>query len=238
MSSFCLTNTIDNFSNLGNKYYHNLNQNKTQVIMRPRLPLRFDFNEIEMVKMNPKSPEVQSLLRHYRKTNANNLYRVKRTKYSVINTILLYTLSFILIVSCVNSMQKILGTIQGDRTLTQKDKLLFRLSFVILFMIVLFIFCFIALSMFELYRNYDIFPTFTINNFKYKNIRGQDGNRYFVRYVILCFIFIAMLVAIAEIFNLFYMRPNKLSVLFLFIPVVMCFVMFINLYFFYTQGTT
>jgi len=241
--SFCLTNTIDNYTDLGHKYYHNIQQQSNRVRMRPRLPLRFDFNDVEVVKMDPTSRKTQLFVNHYRefqdlkhKIDPNNLYRLRRTGFSVFNTFLLYVLSTVLIVASVINMKKIVRTLQNDRSLSVKTKMLFRLSFVFSFIVVLFLCCFLGLSMFELYRNMDLFGSFTTaNNFRYKNIKIKDGNLYYLRTMVLAVVCFGILFAAAETVNLFLMKPEKPTILVLFIPILICFLLLINLYNFYEK---
>jgi hypothetical protein len=238
-SSFCLTNTIDRYTDFGYKYYHNLQQDNNRVRMRPRLPLRFDFNDVEIVKMDdPNDPETRAFMNYYRRfppyrdiVNPNRLYRLKRTGYSIFNTLLLYVLSMVLIVASVINMKKIVQAMQNDSSMGLQNKMMFRLSFVFSFVVVLFLSCFIGLSVFELYRNTDIFRTFTAtNNFRYKNIRIQDGNMYYLRYMLLLFVIIGILFALAETINLFMMKPHKPLILVLLVPILFCIILLIHLY--------
>lgn len=237
--SFCLTNTIDRYTNFGYKYYHNLQQQNHRVRMRPRIPLRFDFNDVDIVKMdNPNDPETRAFMNYYRRfpnynnlVNPTRLYQLKRTGYSIFNTFLLYSLSLILIVASIINMKKIVRTMQNDPSLDLKRKMMFRLSFVFSFVVVLFLLCFLGLSMFELFRNMDIFPSFTApNNFRYKNIRIQDGNMFYLRYTILLFVSIGIFLALAETLNLFIMKPHKPAILVLLMPIALCFIFLIHLY--------
>lgn len=246
-SSFCLTNTIDHYTDFGYKYYHNLQQDNHRVRMRPRLPLRFDFNDVEIVKMdNPNDPETRAFMNYYRRfpaykdlINLNRLYRLKRTRYSVFNTFLLYILSLVLIVASIINMKKIVLAMQNDPSLGSKSKMMFRLSFVFSFVVVLFLLCFMGLSMFELYRNTDIFPSFTAaNNFRYKNLRIPDGNMYYLRYLVLMFVILGILFALAETINLFMMKPHKPSILVLLMPILLCFILLIYLYNFSQRRNT
>ena len=240
-SSFCLTNTIDRYSDIGYRYYHNIQQqtppNPNKVIMRPRLPLRFDFNDVEIVKMDPKDPKTNNFIKHYQRFSQfqnlikpDNLYRVKRTGYSIFNTFLLYFLSIMLIVTSVINMKKIINAMQHDTSLNLKDKMMFRLSFVFSFLVILFLSCFMGLSTFELWRNMDRFSVFNAHNFRYKNLKIQDGNMYFLRYMILFFVSCTILFIVAETLNLFLMKPNKPSILILFVPICLCFFLFIHSY--------
>ena len=239
MASFCLTNTIDRYTDFGYKYYHNLQQDNRRVRMRPRLPLRFDFNDVEIIKMDdPNDPETRSFMTYYRQfpqynniVNPNRLFRLKRTGYSIFNTFLLYFLSTILIVASIINMKKIVQAMQNDPSLGLKNKMMFRLSFVFSFVVVLFLLCFMGLSMFELYRNTDLFQSFTAaNNFRYKNLRIQDGNMSYLRYMVLMFVMIGVLFALAETINLFMMRSHKPSILVLLVPILLCFILLIQLY--------
>jgi len=226
-SSFCLTNTIDKYSNAGNQYYHNIPFNNT-VLMRPRLPLRYDFNDVEIVKIHPeKDKGIMSLLRHYNRLgttiDTTNLYRLKRTSYSIFNTFLLYLLAFILIVASIINMRKTSRVIQEDYSLNTKDKLMFRVGFILSFIVLLFLVCYVSLSMFEIFRNMDNFHHFTAtNNFRYKNMNFPDGNFYNLRLIVLFFVAICALVSVAEVFNLFFMKPHKPSILFILFPVFLC----------------
>lgn len=237
--SFCLTNTIDRYTDFGYKYYHNLQQQNRRVRMRPRLPLRFDFNDVEIVKMdNPNDPETRAFMNYYRRfppyrdlVNLNRLYRLKRTGYSIFNTCLLYLLSITLIVASIINMKKIVHAMQNDPSLGLKSKMMFRLSFVFSFVVVLFLLCLMGLSMFELYRNMDIFPSFTAaNNIRYKNLRVQDGNTRRLRHMVLLFVIIGILFALAETFNLFVMKPDKPAILLLLVPISLCFILLLQLY--------
>lgn len=234
---FCLTNTIDRYTDIGYKYYHNIQQDKNYVTLRPRLPLRFDFNDVEIVKMDPKAPETRAFANHYRRfgqftnmINPENLYQIKRTGYSIFNTFLFYVLSLLLIVASVINMKKIVVTLQNDQALSLQDKMMFRLSFIFSFLVVLFLLCFVGLSMFELYRNQDIFSSFIAHNFRYKNIKIQDGNILFSRAIILFFVICSLLLSLAETFNLFFMKPEKLSILILLLPIFLCFILLMHLY--------
>lgn len=237
--SFCLTNTIDRYTDFGYKYYHNLQQQNHRVRMRPRLPLRFDFNDVDIVKMdNPNDPETRAFMNYYRRfpnynnvVNPSRLYQLKQTGYSIFNTFLLYSLSLILVVASIINMKKIVGAMQNDPSLDLKRKMMFRLSFVFSFVVVLFLLCYLGLSMFELFRNRDIFSSFTApNNFRYKNIRVQDGNMFYLRYTILLFVSIGILLALAETLNLFVMKPHKPAILVLLVPISLCFIFLIHLY--------
>ena len=237
--SFCLTNTIDRYTDFGYKYYHNLQQQNHRVRMRPRLPLRFDFNDVEIVKMdNPNDPEIRAFMNYYRRfpnynnvVNPSRLYQLKQTGYSIFNTFLLYSLSLILVVASIINMKKIVGAMQNDPSLDLKRKMMFRLSFVFSFVVVVFLLCYLGLSMFELFRNRDIFSSFTApNNFRYKNIRVQDGNMFYLRYSILLFVIIGILLALAETLNLFVMKPHKPAILVLLVPISLCFIFLIHLY--------
>jgi hypothetical protein len=207
--------------------------------MRPRIPLRFDFNDVEMVKMNPKDPKTELLRKHYKSSGVNvnidNLFRVKMTWYSIINTSLLYFLSVILIVSSLVNMKKIVGALQTDPTLSLKDKMMFRLGFIFSFFIVLFLGCVLALSVFELYRNWNSFSPFTKNNFRYKNIDFVDGNMGYIRYIILFFVAVSVLFAMAETLNLFFMKPNKPQILFLMLPIMVSLYLLFIMYFRYSN---
>lgn len=237
--SFCLTNTIDRYTDFGYKYYHNLQQQNRRVRMRPRLPLRYDFNDVEIVKMdNPKDPETSAFMDYYRRfpqykdiVNPDRLYRLKRTGYSIFNTFLLYFLSLILIVASIINMKKIVRAMQNDPSMGFKSKMMFRLSFVFSFIVVLFLLCLLGLSMFELYRNTDIFPSFTAaNNFRYKNLGIQDGNMRYLRSMVLLVVIIGILIALAETLNLFVMKPHKPAILVLLVPISLCFIFFIQMY--------
>jgi len=225
-SSYCLTNTIDKYSGIGNQYYHNINPATNTVLMRPRLPLRYDFNDVEIIKIRPENDkDIMSLLRHYRRLgttiDTTDLYRLKRTSYSIFNTFLLYVLAFILIVASLINMRKTARVIQDDYSLNTKDKLLFRVGFILSFVVLLFLVCYVSLSMFEIYRNTDIFSHIRENNFRYYN----------TRFIVLFFVAICSLVSIAEVFNLFFMKPHKPSILFILFPVFLCIFLLVRMFY-------
>lgn len=239
-SSYCLTNTIDKYSNISNQYYHNINSTDNTVLMRPRLPLRYDFNDVEIVKVQPEDREIRSLLRHYGRLgymiDTSNLYQLKRTTYSIINTFLLYLLAFILITASFINMKKTSSIIQEDYSLNKKDKLMFRIGFILSFIVLLLLICYVFLSMFEIYRNMDKFSYFTANNFRYKNMNFLDGNFYNVRFIVLFFVIICILVSIAEVFNLFFMKQHNPSILFILFPIFLCIFLLVRMYVFYNNN--
>jgi sterol desaturase/sphingolipid hydroxylase (fatty acid hydroxylase superfamily) len=137
----------------------------------------------------------------------------------------------VLIVASIINMKKIVHTMQNDPSLGLTIKMMFRISFVFSFIVVLFLFCMMGLSMFELRRNTDIFQSFTAsNNIRYKNLRVQDGSMYYLRHIIVMVVIVGMLFALAETLNLFVMKPHKPAILVLLVPIFVCFILIIQLY--------
>ena len=236
--TFCLTDTIDRYTQNGIKYYHNLQLgNNNNVRLRPRLPLRFDFNDAEIVKMDPNDPATRDVFQFYNRypqarrnaMDINKLFQVKRSVYNQANTLLWHILSLMLIVASIAHMKRIVRTMQDDHSLSTKDKMLFRLSFVFSFVLVLSLSCLMALSLFELLRNRDNLPTITRYNFRYKDLLIRDGNMFSLRYIVLSFVGICVLVSAAETINLFDMKPHKPSILILTVPILLCLVLLIHL---------
>lgn len=220
---YCLTTTIDN-SDIGRKYYHNI-MNENNIVMRPRIPLRYDFNDVGIVKISrEKARELTG-----QTTNINNIFWLRRSGYNVANTFLLHTLAIILIITSIINMRKVLTIIQEDDTLGSKKKVLFQAVFILSFVVILVVLCFLSISMFELSHNFKRFANIVKNNIWYKNLVFQDG-MFSVRWIILLFVLVCIIVACAETFNLFFMEPNQPSILILFIPIVMCIILMINMY--------
>lgn len=219
--SFCLTDTIDK-TTLGNKYYHNIIQDQNNVILRPRLPIRFDMNDFTVVNMNPDDTKTDRLLRRYgkdiKKYNKKRLFQIKRTNYNITNTFLLYSLSLILIITSIVNMKKISWAIQNDTSLNTKDKVLFRLCFIFSFLVVLFLSCFVSLSVFELYKGSGVFPVYIANDFQYKDFRNfNDGGVFHIRHIILFFVVACIIISFMEIINLLFIKPGVVVVVFFFI---------------------
>lgn len=207
---YCITNTIDKYSTIGNHYYHNL-QNAERVNMRPRIPMRFDFNDVEIVKMSGKDADF--LRRRYQLTTTDKLFKLSRSFYSILNTILLYLLSTVLIIISVLNMKQVVKTLQSTNP-TDKEKMRLGVAFVMSSIIVVFLTSYLSLSIFELYRNYHRFPTYKKGNVLYKNIGFPDGK---ARTIVLLFVLVCLLLSIAETINLFVMNENK-SILLILIP--------------------
>lgn len=231
--TYCLTQTI-NKSSLGNKYYHNIKQGQNKVLMRPRVPMRFDFNDVDFVKMDPESPETRILLRHYddlgTRIDGNNLFRLKRTRNNIANTFLLYLLAVALVVASIVNMKKISHALQNDATLSQKDKRMFRMGFALSFGVVLFLASVVTLSMFELHRNWRSFSPFTKDSFRYKDIDFTDGRVGYVRPIVLSIVVVVVILAMAETLNLFFMNTSKPAILFLLSPILLCVILMVNIY--------
>lgn len=228
MASSCLTPIIDT-SSIGTKYYYHNIKNENHVILRPRIPLRYDFNDVDIVKI---SREKARELLGQNNVGGGDIYRVKRTGYSITNSLLLQTLSVILIITSFVNMRKVATAIQKDTTLSTKYKVLFRVVFIISFIVVFFLVCFMSISMFELFRNFKRFSSVVKNNIWYKDIDFQDGMFYYLRWIIMIFVFGSLLFACAETINLFFMENQK-QILIVFIPIVMCLVLLVNLYVLY-----
>lgn len=206
----CITNTIDKYSKMGNRYYHNL-QNAEKVNMRPRLPMRFDFNDVEIVKMSREDADF--LRRRYELATTDKLFKLSRSVYSILNTILLYLLSTVLLIISVLNMKQVVKTLQSTNPPdTEKTRL--GVAFVMSFLIVVLLTSYLSLSIFELYRNYHRFPTYKKGNVLYKNIGFPDGK---ARTLVLLFVVVSLLLSIAETINLFMMNENK-SLLWILIP--------------------
>ena len=207
----CITRTIDKYSNIGNRYYHNVQQD--EVKMRPRVPMRYDFNDVEVLKVSANDADV--LRRHYYKSaiNPEKLFKLSRSSYSILNTILLYLLTSVLVVICVLNMRKVVKTMQTDDP-PDNEKIRLGVAFVMSFLIVVFLTSYLSLSFFELYRNYHHFPTYNRGNFVYKNINFRDGK---ARTVVLLFVLVCLLLSIAETINLFMVNKNT-SLLLLLVP--------------------
>lgn len=207
---YCITNTIDKYSTIGNRYYHNL-QNEERVNMRPRIPMRFDFNDVEIVKMSREDADF--LRRRYRLTTTDKLFKLSRSFYSILNTILLYLLSTVLIIISVLNMKQVVKTLQTSNP-SDQEKTRLGVAFIMSSIIVVFLTSYLSLSIFELYRNYHRFPTYKKGNFLYKNIGFPDGK---ARTIVLLFVFVCLLLSIAETINLFMMNETK-SILLILIP--------------------
>lgn len=225
-SAYCLTNTIDNSSTVGNRYYHNIKNNT--VIMRPRLPLRYDFNDIEIVRM-PLEEETL-LKRHYRLKSDTKLFRVKRTLLNIINTGFLYFLLFLLVFVSIVNMKNILQTMQGNN-MSVNDKWLFRVAFILSFIVVWMLLSYFVLSMFELYRNQD-FSEYFSNGIRFKNLKYKKSP--LLRVSILLFVLICLILSMAEILNLFFMKENP-NILILFAPATLGVLFLIQMYVFATN---
>lgn len=209
----CITKTIDKYSKIGNRYYHNLQDGGEVVKMRPRLPLRYDFNDVEVMKLSGE--DADTLRRHYYKSaiDADNIFKLSRSSYSILNTIMLYLLSTVLIVICVLNMRKIVKTIQTDDP-PDNEKLRLGVAFFMSFLIIVFLTSYISLSVFELYRNFQPFPTFDRRGIVFKNIQFPDGKG---RMVVLVFVLICLLLSLAETINMFMVDKNT-SFLLLLVP--------------------
>lgn len=225
--AYCLTTTIDN-SSIGKRYYHNI-KDDNNVVMRPRIPLRYDLNDVDIVEISRE--KARELLGPGVATRGD-IYWLRRTGYSITNSLLLQVLSIILLTTSVINMRKIASALQEDTTLSTKNKALFRVVFVLSFIVVLFLVCFMSISIFELFRNFKRFSSVQKNNVWYKDLLFQDGMFYSFRWIILIFVFGCLLFACAEIINLFFMEDQK-QILIVFIPILMCFVLLINLYVLY-----
>lgn len=222
-SAYCLTDTIDNSSTVGNRYYHNLKKNT--VFMRPRLPLRYDLNDVEVVRVPLK--EQTLLKKHYQLKSDVKLFRLKRTLLNIVNTCLLYFLIFLLVFVSLVNMKKLLQNIQKDK----KDKWLFRIAFVLSFVVVWMLLTFFVLSMFELYRNQP-FSEYVSNGVRFKNLKYQRSP--VLRIAILLFVLICLILSMAEILNLFFMKDNP-NILILMAPITLGFLLLIQMYVFATN---
>lgn len=230
---YCLTTTIDKYSTVGDRYYHNI-ENNNRVLMRPRIPLRYDFNDISIIKLSPN--ESTRLKNFYRRIDNNrvniptDLYRFKRTSLSMVNTFLLYVVAIMLILISMTNMRKTINTLQEDTSLTLEERLRFRIGFILSFVVLLFLSCYLVLSIYELFRNVDKFTTtYVRDTIRYKTLRFPDGNYLSWRFIILFFVLLSMALSIAEVFNLFFMETRP-SLLILFIPIVACCLLFSSLF--------
>lgn len=235
-TSTCLTRTIDGTSTVGDRYYHNLENNIVR--MRPRIPLRFDFNDVSIVQM-PEN-EATNLKRNYvridpnRATIRKGIYRLKRTNLSIVNTFLLYFLAMLLIFTSLINMRKTITVLQEDTSLTNQERMNFRVGFILSFVVVMILSCYVVLSLYELYRNFDKFPTtFVRNNIQYKSLLFPDGNYLSLRWFILFFSLICILLSIAEVFNLFFMEMQP-ALLIIIVPILMVCLLIVS---FFTLST-
>lgn len=235
---YCLTTTIDNYSNIGDRYYHNIDN--TIVKMRPRIPLRYDFNDISIIKL--PTNESNRIKRNYRYSDRNlyslqtDLYRFKRTTLSIVNTFLLYFLVIMLMITSFINMRKTLTLLQEDTSLSRHERLLFRIGFILSFVVVFFLSCYIVLSLYELYRNLDKFPlSYIRDNVRYKTLVFPDGKYMSLRFIILFFVLVCIILSTAEVFNLFFMETQP-QLLFIFIPILTCFILLVSLYVLHTNN--
>lgn len=223
-SSYCLTNTIDNYSTIGNRYYHNVKGDT--VIMRPRLPMRYDFNDMEIVRMTPQ--EEKLFRQHYRLDDRRKLFHIKRTGLNIFNTLLLYFLYVLLIVVSIMNMMRIINNLHQE---TDENRVWFRLAFVFSFVVVFMLFLLFCLSLFELYRNMSL-PNFFANGVRFKDLGHQRS--FILRFIILLLVFIGLIVSMAETLNLFFMNNNPLTLL-IFVPSTLSMLFLIQLYIFGTN---
>jgi uncharacterized membrane protein (UPF0182 family) len=206
---FCLTNTIDGFSNIGQEFYHNVKDDNS-VVLRPRIPLRYDFNDVSIERNN------------------NGVLRIVRTPLNTSNTVLSGLLVVVLIVASLLNMRRILRTLQHDTTLTPEDEELFKVGFVLSFIVVLFLVCYLMVSWFELFRNQYFFrATLVKNGFRYKDITNKKSAQV-VRAVVAGFILVGAILAVAEAINLFFMGDK--GIFWLLIPIALCFMLIVNLH--------
>lgn len=231
---YCLTNTLDTVSPSGYRYYHNIQQDNRRIKMRPRLPIRFDVNDAEFLPM--AQDQKKAFLSYYNRNRTiqdKRLFQWRRTGFSQFNTFLMYSLSVVLIVASVGHMKRLVQATQEDRSLTHKDRVLFRITFVLSFVLSVFLLCVIALSVFELCHNSDIIPSFTRNNIQYKNLSWiKDGRMFHLRTIILVFVGCGMLLALAETINLFIMKRNRPTLLLMFVPIFFCIILLSYLFMF------
>lgn len=230
----CLTSTIDRYSTIGDRYYHNI-ENNNNVIMRPRIPLRYDFNDVSIVKMPvDKANHIKktySLSDRRRRNIQTDLYRFKRTNFSLVNTFLLYLLTFMLMTASVINMKKTINILHEDPSLQEKDRLLFKVGFVLSFVVLVCLCCYLFLSLFELYRNLNKFKqTQSKNNVRYKSLLFPDGEFLSMRFIMLFFVMLTVILSIAEVFNLFFMDLEHAQILFLFVPIVFCCLLLVSIY--------
>lgn len=225
----CLTDAIDIHPS-GKNFYHYHDTNR--VLMRPRIPLRYDFNEVsieEVPNMDTQSKTGQRLSSQQR-TDHFKIFQIKRTWHSTANTILLYTMSIILLITSFINMRKVYRALQEDNTLQAKDKNLFRVVFSLSFVVVIFILCYLSISVFELFHNVYPFSKVIRGNIKYTKLNIKDG---IFQWGVLIFVFVCVLISSAEAINIFFMEPDNPIILFIFIPIMLFFVIFINLYVLY-----
>lgn len=226
---YCLTSTIDNSTTkIGQKYYHNIKrQNQNQVVlMRPRLPLRYDFNDVDLVKIKQQQISKYNLPTQFKRFDA---YRLKRTNYNLFNTFLLYLLSVVVIIVSIINMKKIFNTIQDvSIVLSPKDALLFRIGFVLSFISVAFLFSMVGLSIFELFRNQPFKSVFN-EYFQYNDINIVDGNVSNLRSFVIFFTAVGVILAFVETLNMYAMEKNP-KLFILFAPISACIVIYVFLY--------
>lgn len=202
-----ITNTFhDKF---GDRFYHNVINNQ-QIVVSRRIPLRYDFNDVDLSQLTVEQ------LHKYGINVANPVPYLRRTRRSILNTFLLYTISLVLISMSYINMKRVLRALQNDKTLSSYDKSLFRAGFVISFIVILFLVSYIAISLFEMFRNRPQ-PYFLQNNHWYVNLLDNRFAR--VRIGILFFIGACILFSFAETINLFLTYYNP-TVLILIIPIL------------------
>lgn len=220
---YCITRTIDKFSDIGRRYYHNISMPDFDVVaVRPRIPVRYDFHDAEVVPLKTAG-DANKLLNRSNLTDKEEFYHLRRTTRSKVNTFLSNLLAVVLMTASIVNMNRIVRALKEDATLTDKDRAMFRSGFVLSFIVVVFLACYLAVAWFEVYRSRLSFREIRAHGFKYLDL---TGGAWWSRVLVGVFVVIVVCIATAETFNIFF--ADNQAIMLLLLPIVACLLLLVR----------